>query len=283
MATARKIARLAWTPVHWTSVWFWHWSASWPLELIFSVGWGVLLGSGEYLLSLSCLGLATVGAISMIVHWQPPHKNVRTARGLRVIAVFGGSALLTLVTLANKGDKPWSNVPDYLVSGDLRKPDHDRPDVGIEILNPTAPAVTVVPLNGIVAHEVTEDPLVWDLDLEDLTHSLRVNEAKYDWIRADQHGGPYPVLQTDDAKDKVKPGHRILGFISVTCPLCKRVRAYWVYFVWGQGGWYAEIPEGSFPLPNKLALALPEIRLNPEIFFSGVPQSSRKLIAGDLP
>ena len=62
----------------------------------------------------------------------------------------------------------------------------------------------------------------------------------------------------------------------------KRVRVYWVYFVWGQGGWYAEIPEGRFPLTNKIALALPEIRLNPESLFSGVPQSSRKLIAGDL-
>ena len=200
-------------------------------------------------------------------------------RGLRLLGSF-----VTLAAVLGVGSWLWMtrHVPVQPLD-DLGKQEHDAPDLGIEIINPTAPAVNVVPLNGVGARDVKEDPLVWDLDLEDLSNSLRINEGKYDWIRSDQHGGPLGVLQNDDVKQKVKPGHRILGFVSVTCPLCKRVRVYWVYFVWGQGGWYSEIPDGKFPLINKIALALPTIRQNPEGFFSAVPQGSRKLIVGDLP
>ncbi len=200
-------------------------------------------------------------------------------RGLRLLGF-----LVVLAAVLGAGSWLWMtrHVP-MQSSDDLGKQEHDAADLGLEIVNPTAPAVNVVPLNSVGARDVKEDPLVWDLDLDDLTHSLRINEAKFDWIRPDQRGGPFPVLQSDDAKGKVKPGHRILGFISVTCPLCKRVRYYWIYFVWGQGGWYSEIPEGRIPLTNTIALALPEIRRDPETFFAGVPQSSRKLIAGALP
>jgi hypothetical protein len=127
---------------------------------------------------------------------------------------------------------------------------NQKADLGIEVVYPTAPAIDVFSLNHVMAHEVKEDPVVWDLD-GDLSSSLQVNEGKYDWLRSDQHGGPVAVLFSGDVKDKVKPGHRIFGFISVTCPLCKRVRTYWIYFAWGEGGWYAEIPERAIPISQQ--------------------------------
>ncbi|MGA2204338.1 MAG: hypothetical protein ABSG40_20530 [Terriglobales bacterium] len=64
----QRLFRLVVLSVSYAKV-IWDWSARWQWETIFGVGWGVMLGSGEYLLSLIFLGLATFGAIARVQHW----------------------------------------------------------------------------------------------------------------------------------------------------------------------------------------------------------------------
>jgi len=66
-----------------------------------------MLASGEYLLSLCSLGIAALGAISQVVHWEPTEDKVSKKSGA-FLSIAGMCALMILVTVANKGDKPWS-------------------------------------------------------------------------------------------------------------------------------------------------------------------------------
>jgi hypothetical protein len=148
-----------------------------------------------------------------------------------------------------------------------------KPDLAIRIVNPATPGIILLAANS-VAHNVKADPVLWDIDRDDNSaDSLFVNEAKYDWIRSDQHGGPTALIHPDQ-NNLVKPGHRVLGYITVACPDCKNAQVYWVYFVYGQGGWYSRMKEG--PDPIKIAKAIPALREgDPEKYFAAFPQSSR--------
>ena len=92
----------------------WNWLAKWKLvETVFTVGWGLMLGAHEYCLSLIFLGMATIGAFSSVSHWRP---SWRGGKVLASVAIIGGCGLMTLVTLANKGNQQCSQIPDYLAS-----------------------------------------------------------------------------------------------------------------------------------------------------------------------
>jgi len=136
-----------------------------------------------------------------------------------------------------------------------------KPDLMVWIVNPIAPQLLIWPL-GTLAKDVRSDPLLWDIDRDDTVSStsLIINEMKYDWIRTDQHGGPSPLLDQRDIQNVVKPGHHIFGYVTVACPDCDRIRLYWVYFVYGQGGWFAEIPRGVAPNPKAIGDSIPSLR-----------------------
>jgi hypothetical protein len=48
-----------------------------------------------------------------------------------------------------------------------------------------------------------------------------------------------------------------------------------IYAIHGEGAWFAEVPEGKSVLANTIMKLLPEIRRNPEAFFSDIPKKSR--------
>ncbi len=92
----------------------WRWLAKWKIvEVVFTAGWGLMLGAHEYSLSLLFLGLAAIGAFSTISHWEA------AGNGRKIIACIGilmGFGLMTLVTLANRGGQQWSQIPGFLAS-----------------------------------------------------------------------------------------------------------------------------------------------------------------------
>jgi hypothetical protein len=150
----------------------------------------------------------------------------------------------------------------------------EKPDLAIRIVNPKTPGIVILPPH-VVARDAEADPLLWDLDLPSADDSLFVNKTKYDWIRPDQKGGPTSLLHPHDIESTVKPGHRIFGFVTVTCPECLRVNAYWVYFTYGQTGWYAKTLPGQVPDPGKIADSLPLMRRDPEKILAHIPESTR--------
>jgi len=79
-----------------------------------------------------------------------------------------------------------------------------------------------------------------------------------------------------DEDRKGRDGHRIFGYVTVTCPNCKHVRSYWVYRKLGEGGWYSELTDYRSPDVKKVADAIPVIRQkNGDTALVSIPLSSR--------
>ena len=153
-----------------------------------------------------------------------------------------------------------------------------KPDLAFVIVNPEAPWLILWPLHS-TALSVKADPLLWDIDREDgSTASLFVNEAKYDWIRPDQHGGPTALLHPDDLRNVVKPGHRIVGYITIACPNCERTLVCWVYFIYGQKGWFMDVSSRGGPNPARLAESIPALRAgDPGQFLASFPEWANRI------
>jgi len=142
-----------------------------------------------------------------------------------------------------------------------RQPTRVEPDIVAVVVNPATPWLVFWPVHA-TAKDVQANPLLWDVDREDKSlNSLRINQMKYDWIRQDQHAGPTSLLHADDINTVVKIGHRIFGYIQIGCPDCRTIKLYFVYFEYGKGGSYAEIPPGKVPDPRTISEKLiPAIR-----------------------
>jgi len=152
----------------------------------------------------------------------------------------------------------------------------EAPDLVVMVVNPTTPGLILFPVHA-TARDVRSDPVLWDLDREDKSiDSLYVSEAKYDWIRTDQRGGPSAMIDSRQLNSVVKEGHRIFGYITTACPDCEHIKLQWVYFVYGKGGWYSEIMTRISPDPKKISDAIPSMRQgNLDDYLKFIPDSAR--------
>jgi len=182
-------------------------------------------------------------------------------------------------TVAVTGIVAMSMLTGFSVWGNHKlNPGAVKPDLAFIIVNPEAPGLILWPLRA-VAPSVKADPLLWDIDRDDKgSDSLLINEAKYDWIRPDQHGGPTSLLHPNDVQNVVKPGHRIIGYITMACPDCERARICWVYFVYGQKGWFMDTSSHGGPNPAKIAESIPALRAgDPEQFLASFPEWASRI------
>lgn len=115
------------------------------------------------------------------------------------------------------------------------------------------------------------DSGVWDLDNGD-SNPLRIPVQVGDFIPAHEGLGPWSIAASEYTAPP-KPGDRLFGFIAVSCPTCKRTKAYWVYAVNGSVAWYSEVKTG-YPDVSRIFLKLGDIRNNPDAFF---PTSSNRI------
>lgn len=93
----------------------WHWSARLRWDIVFAIGWLGMVQINEYAIGLVCLLLVCFGLFSRLMHWKPvayeAFFKIGGSAGIAFLFLGG-----TLITLANKGARPWSGIPDYLAS-----------------------------------------------------------------------------------------------------------------------------------------------------------------------
>jgi hypothetical protein len=137
----------------------------------------------------------------------------------------------------------------------------ELPDLGLKFVTPEDVAFEIVNLSG----QVVRNPKYWfylvDLDGprtvqiqgEAVPQILPIPaETISDFLRPHDNYLPLAIVSSFPAvRAIVKPGHRVVGLAEVTCPDCAYVRKYWLFFIYGSGGWYCETPkeEESPPFP----------------------------------
>jgi hypothetical protein len=129
-------------------------------------------------------------------------------------------------------------------------PEPERPDVTLRLVYPKQPSLQLENISGVVARQIKYSFALWNLDKE-TKNPLQIPVATFDFIRAGQYGGPLNIFQPVESTLTI--GNRIFGSIGVTCPNCIRGHTFWVYIVWGENGWYSEVPdktEGEVLVPK---------------------------------
>ena len=147
-----------------------------------------------------------------------------------------------------------------------------NPDVTLGLVNPERPAVMLINNSDVVARDIKYWAAIWNLETRKV---LQIPVASFDYIRAHEGGGPEAFFGLPSVEATINAGNRLAGVIDVTCPNCVASHLYWVYVVWGQGGWFSKIPDGQGPSLAQLHKAIPGIAENPDQFFRDIPASDR--------
>jgi hypothetical protein len=160
--------------------------------------------------------------------------------------------------------------------------DTTKPDIGLVWVDKAEPSLEVVNLSAkkpidqpkyVVALFNLDVPST--IDPEHRPTILQIPAQTGDFIRPNERSGPTSVF--DPVKSTLKHGDRLFGFTRVMCPDCQTDRDYWVYIVWGSGGWYAPVKPRDYLINlDSLFKVLPQIVANSEAALSElVPPSER--------
>jgi hypothetical protein len=114
-------------------------------------------------------------------------------------------------------------------------------DVELRFVYTERPALVIVNRSGVVAKDIKWMVAVWNLDLPDRTDPLPIPVQTFDWIPANNEGGPQDLFNGPTVAPLAKTGDRLFGSASVNCPDCFKGRTYVVHIILGSGGWFAEV------------------------------------------
>ena len=185
-------------------------------------------------------------------------------------AVMGGLALVLVTELIG-----WVAFKEQKISVSQNANStsiEQAPDVSVAFVYPEAPALVLVNNSQVVAKDIKYWSGFWNLD-SNSDQPLPIPVAIFDWIRPNEVSAPQAFFTLQNIAPLISKGNRLVGLVGVTCPTCLKVRLFWVYVLWGSGGWYSETDVqtdwGAF---NK---TIPEIAKDPDKFFSGIPEASR--------
>ena len=112
------------------------------------------------------------------------------------------------------------------------------PEVSLRFFSPMAPLLEIVNNSDVTARQIKFSVILWNLGKPTEKNPLPIPVRTFDFVRPHLKSGAQSVVDRISGLDN---GARLFGSISVECPDCVRGRTYWIYIVWGVGGWYAEI------------------------------------------
>ena len=93
-----------------------------------------------------------------------------------------------------------------------------------------------------------------------------------DFIRPRQHIMQRSLVSSFPAvKQLVKLGDRIFGYGQVTCPDCVTERYYWVFSVYGNGGWYLEFNKDTSPPIEMFSMHTEDLIHGLDLEHRGIP------------
>jgi pimeloyl-ACP methyl ester carboxylesterase len=118
-----------------------------------------------------------------------------------------------------------------------------KSDVTMRFIYARSPALVLVNPSEKMAENIKWAVEVWNMDLPGRNDPLPIPVQTFDFIRPHNEGGAQSIFSASITAGLVKPGNRLFGSASVDCPDCVQGHTYIVYIVWGEGGWFSEVPD----------------------------------------
>jgi hypothetical protein len=236
--------------------------------LLVSLATALAMGSGgatEFWIARIAAIAAALDLVGLTTWWL--YKSDFTLINSTIGAVLGVCVVLILPTVLK-----WVDAKELAATA--------RPDVSLRFVYPEAPALVLENNSDVIAKDIKWIVALFNMDLPDRNDPLPIPISTFDWIAPHSRGGPQDMFGTAFVAPLLKPGNRLFGSASVTCPTCSRGHTYFVYIEWGKGGWFSEVEaekSGSVLTPPNF---LKESRM---VYFdrglSAVPTSARVPIA----
>ena len=132
--------------------------------------------------------------------------------------------------------------------------------------------LNVVSVSKTVSMTPQFSPVLWDLDADNPRNPLQIpgQSEPGGYVKLGDFWGPFS-LTSSSTENRVKTGHRIFGFVNVSCPLCASTKVYWVFAVIGERGWYAEAnKKNGLPSLDGLARNFDIVKADPEAAWNQV-------------
>jgi hypothetical protein len=209
-----------------------------PIEILLGVAFPLLIGvalalamgSGsatEFVIARIAFVAAVLDVTGLIVWWlyNSGFSWWKATSGFVIV----GASVITLPALLR-----WIDAKEVAAT--------EQPDVTLRFVYPATPALQLVNISDKTAREIKFTVVVWNIDLPERRDPLPIPIATFDFLKARQTSGPQGVFTSALVMPMVHQGNRLLGSASVSCPECSRGRTFVVSIVWGEGGWFAEIP-----------------------------------------
>jgi len=108
-------------------------------------------------------------------------------------------------------------------------------------ISPMGPSLVLENLSDEVASQIKYCFALINYDSPEPKVPLPIPIATFDFLNGKSTGGPQDVF--GPVAHRLKAEDRIYGSISVLSRGGSRGHTYWVYFVWGKGGWLSEAEE----------------------------------------
>lgn len=238
----------------------------WALTI--ALGAGVTTGAifeGELWLARGLYIASAVVLLAGFIGWLiVDMRRPFAATGRRVL--FGGITFLYVIIFF-PGLLYWTNLRQAAL----------RKDVTLMFVYPNDPSLLLKNPSDVAVRDIKYWVTVWDLDkLENTNRNpLPIPVEMFDYIRPHESGGPQGIFLYPAVKPLLKDGDRLFGLAGVTCPDCIVTRQFWLYVIWGHGGWYSPMPPNTGINLEATWKQLPQIAKDPDKFFSWLPANQR--------
>ena len=197
--------------------------------LLVSLATALAMGSGgatEFWIARIAAIAAALDLVGLTTWWL--YKSDFTWINSTIGAVLGVCVMLMLPTVLK-----WVDARELTASA--------KPDVSLRFLYPEAPSLVLENNSDVIAKDIKWTVVLFNMDLPDRNDPLPIPISTFDWIAPHSRGGPLDMFGTAFVAPLLKPGNRLFGSASVTCPTCSRGHTYFVYIEWGKGGWFSEV------------------------------------------
>jgi hypothetical protein len=203
-----------------------------PIEILLGVTFPILVGIGialamgsgsapEYCVARISFIAAALNITGLTIWWV--YNSGLSLRTLTLGVVVGACSVVALPALLR-----WIDAKEIAAT--------QRPDVKLRFVYPNSPTLVLINDSDVVARDIKWFVALWNRDLPGRDDPLPIPVSNFDCIKPHSVSGAQDLFYSPSVASLLKPGNRLLGSASVSCPTCSRGRTYMVYITWGTNG-----------------------------------------------
>lgn len=118
-----------------------------------------------------------------------------------------------------------------------------KPDVTVSLVDLAEPTILIGNGTQLEAKGIGYSFVLWNLDNPADARPPPVRDGILSGLAPGETSAPVALFEAPENRAAPKRGDRIVGAVGIHCGNCARGHGYRFYIAYGEGGWFAEIPD----------------------------------------